>query len=385
MVKPLLILVLPLAVACGRSGFDELAAPDATAPLDAAQPPALACDGARFPTGPTTSSLGATPTDDGYFVLAVDSGGGVSGAAFDFSADRSLAQTTGQVAIATGATGSVAGVGLPEGALVEVPYGRPDTTGTVLVPLDRTLQPRGAQAKHDTWIAGAAMLARTSSGAIALAGQDRTNRNIQGQLVDGTGAFLGAPVLLVAGSTSPQTATLVAAGDHFLATWVASGKDDAEARAQLLDDKLVPITAVTKVSSDPVNGAEFPRAAYAPVADRYLFAWFQKVNGGMDQVWVSLRDGRLNELAPPQLVASDGTMPIVAAGTDDFLVVWKDDGAKLAAARVKMTGEITPIGVTNTGGKSAGWDVVVRDGQPALVWVESGGTGPNLWLNPLCN
>jgi hypothetical protein len=49
-----------------------------------------------------------------------------------------------------------------------------------------------------------------------------------------------------------------------------------------------------------------------------------------------------------------------------------------------MDGRITPVSVPNTNGTAAAWDLVVHNGQPAVAWVEAGGTGPNLWLDPLC-
>jgi hypothetical protein len=172
---------------------------------------------------------------------------------------------------------------------------------------------------------------------------------------------------------------IMAVGSGFLVVWNASA-----VHAQLFDDQLVAQTPIKKVSSD---GAEWARAAYAPAADRYLIAWHQKVSTGPgDEVWVSLRDGSMAELQAIK-VASQGIFPANAAGDSDFLVVWQDGGSPshLGATRIAMDGAATPVGIADTGGTAAGWDLVVHNGQPALAWVETGGTGPNLWLDPLCH
>jgi hypothetical protein len=183
-----------------------------------------------------------------------------------------------------------------------------------------------------------------------------------------------------------DTPTIVPVGANFLVVWNALVGPSA-LHAQIFDDKLVPQTLIKKVSFDQSTSTESARAAYAAAADRYLIAWHQKASmGSGDEVWISLRDGSLAEIKTAR-VASQGIFPAIAAGDTDFLVVWQDGGSPshLGATRIAMDGTVTPVGVPDTGGTAAGWDVVVHNGQPAVAWVETGGTGPNLWLDPLCH
>jgi hypothetical protein len=84
---------------------------------------------------------------------------------------------------------------------------------------------------------------------------------------------------------------------------------------------------------------------------------------------------------------SEGTVPIIAAGDHDFLVVWPDTSRSptlLKAARVTPDGNVRLQGPTNTAGEVVAFDVISHHGQPVLFWVEKNGSGPNLWVDPLC-
>jgi predicted small lipoprotein YifL len=393
-VKTLVLLLIPLAplAACGRAGFDELPPPADVAPD--APPPVLSCDAApRFMSGTTTTRLAATSTQDGYLVLSLDGNGQITGSSFQFSATdpmHPLTQATASVPIMSDAN-SVAAFAIGGSLFASVPFGKTSLTGTKFVSLDPQLMTVGTPTMSDGWYSGAAMLARGTASNFALLAQSLSTGEVDVGLfaADSTQLIPTQPV--IQGSPLPANPTIISATQpggtaRFLVSWNAPGSPDA-IHAQVLDDQLIPRTAVTKISADPTFGSQNPRAAYAPGADRYLFAWSEKVGSGMDQVWLSLRDGNLAEVVPPIKIAAQGVLPVIAAGDDSFLVVWQDGGDpyRLGAARVAKDGTNMALGIPTTGGTTAGWDLVVHDGQPALVWVEANGTGPNLWLDPLCH
>jgi hypothetical protein len=387
-VRTLVILIIPL-VACGRSGFDELSPPVDSAP-DAALPPVLACDAVpRFSVIPKTAQLSATATSDGYAVLNVDDMGDVRGFSYRFSpgdpAHATLTEAIVQLPVAPNATGPVGSYAFGDQLLVELPYGRPQATGTSLIPLDAQLAPIGAPVQHAGWYGAAGTVTRNVAGTSAFLGQRLSDGEVDAVLVSPLGVAATPQVPLLGAAAGANNPTIVAAGTRFLLVWNAPGSPN-EVRAQIFDDQLVPRTPPTRISADPTFGSITPRAAYAAGADRYLFAWSEKVNGGMDEIWLSLRDGNLVEVVPPLKITSQGVRPAIAAGDDHFLVVWQDGGAgyRLGAARVDKDGAHMALGIAGTGGTTAGWDLVVRYGQPALVWIEAGGIGPNLWLDPLC-
>jgi hypothetical protein len=392
MVRTLVILIIPLAAACGRRGFDEHAdapvvvvvgedAPDAPPPVDA--PPAvLACGAqARFVITPATKQLAAASTRHGYDVFTVDSSGKVQGFsyAFDEATDK-LTKGTDDVSIASGATGPVSAYALDDDVLVAVPYANPGP-GTALIALDTRLGTRGAPVMYDGTTGGT--LARNSNGTLAFLTQPSL-KQIDVRLISPAGADLATrSVQLIDGTTEMNDPTIIAAGTSFLVTWNAD-ISPSEVHAQLFDEQLVARTPVKNFRSDKVLGTIAPHAAYAAAADRYLFSWHQK--DSLDEVWVSLRDGSLDEIPNGRFKVSDGQYSAIAAGDKDFLVVWQDGGSNpyhLDASRVDMNGMPTAVGVAATGA-TAGWDLVVHAGQPALVRAEAGTAGPNLWLDPLC-
>lgn len=391
------ILIVALAAACGRGRFDVLpqspepdAAVDSVAP-DAA-PPVLSCaTPPRFSISAAATQLSATARLHGYDVFTVDGTGQVQGFSYAFDTDNlataKLGAQASDVPVATNATGSLGAFPLGDDVLVAMPYGRPTSTGTALIPLDAQLGSRGAPAMHDGSYGAGSALARNSNGTLAFATQ-LSLKAIDLRLVSALGTEVGPAqkVQVTDGTTDMTSPTVIAVGASFLVVWNAE-VSPSELHAQIFDDQLVPQTMIKKVSFDQTGGTQSPRAAYAPAAARYLFAWHQKVSiGSGDEVWISLRDSSLTEIQATR-VASQGILPAIAAGDNDFLVVWQDGGGSshLGATRVAMDGKVTPVGVADTGGTAAGWDLVVYNGQPALAWVEAGGTGPNLWLDPLCH
>jgi hypothetical protein len=372
-VKTIALLALPVVAACGRMGFDPSgnAAPDA--PLDH-----LTCGApAQFSVGATTSNFGATATPRGYDVFTVDSPGDVLGFTYEFEMGT-LVQKANDVALASNATGPVVSIALGDQLLLAVPYG-PNPAGTQLLPLDAQLAKPPQPIMNDGWFGSVSTLAPTSSGMVAFLGQ-LGNMEVEAKLVSPEGVDLEAtahPVIDKA--EAPSVLTILPTRTGFLVLWAASTPSPNEVRAELLDEQLAVTAPPITISAD----IELPRVGYSAASDTFTFAWVQKTSMG-DQIWVSVRDGALRETQ--HLMIGAGFAPKVIAGDSDFLVVW-ENGSQLDGARVTADGKATLHSVVGSGGSSkfAGWSLVVRNGQSAVAWVESGGTGPNLRLDPLCN
>ena len=387
-----LALLLPLT-AC-RFGFEPVGDTPTDAGPDAAPLPVLPCGApSQFmlpvpnPVAPgfntvTLSAIAATASTGGYELLAVDSAGEVQGFAFAFDGPQ-LAQRATGAPVFSDATGVVAAVDTPDGILAAIEYGRPDPAGTALVPLDAQLAPHGAQQMNAGWTSMENALARTADGALAFLGA-QTGPAVAAKRVSASGTDLGASHLVIGASEGASVATIAAAGTGFVVTWTSTPPSPNEVRAEILDAQLSVTVPPTTINPGAMFDGVNPRGAYAPSADRYLFAWSFKTPS-TDELWVSLRDRQLTELRAFQL-APHGVLPRIVAGKDDFLVTWKDTNTTsgIAAARVRFDGSVAQLVVAGNGGKALGWDLVTRAGQPALIWIESA-TTPGLWLDPLCN
>lgn len=380
-------LLLPLT-AC-RFGFEERpadAGPDAAPVLPCGAPtqfkiPVPTAVAPGFNTV-TLTAIAATATATGYDMLAVDSAGDVQGFAFGFDGPQ-LAQRASGALVFSGATGVVAAVDTPDGILAAIEYGRPDPAGTALVPLDAQLAPRGAQQMNAAWTSMDNALARTTDGALAFLG-GQTSEAVAAKQVSASGTDLGASHLVIGASESARVPTIAPAGTGFVVTWTSTPPSPNEVRAEVLDAQLSVIVPPTTINPGARFDGDNPRGGYAPSADLYLFAWSFKTST-TDELWVSLRDRQLTELRAFQL-SPHGVLPRIVAGKDDFLVAWKDTNTTsgIAAARVRFDGSVTSLVVAGNGGKTLGWDLATRAGQPVLIWIESA-TTPGLWLDPLCN
>jgi len=109
-----------------------------------------------------------------------------------------------------------------------------------------------------------------------------------------------------------------------------------------------------------------------------------------DAIKLTMRDGQLRDAPGLLSFDEDGVEPVITAGDTDFLVVWRDPNAapmkRIAAARVAPDGSFALQGITNTGGSALGFDLVLHNGQNALLWIEQApGAGPmSLWVDALC-
>jgi hypothetical protein len=239
---------------------------------------------------------------------------------------------------------------------------------------------------YDGWIGDVEALAPGAGDQLAFLGQ-LSSADVSAMAVSPAGAPLGAAHLVVDRTDKVNTATILPAGAGFLVAWGASAPSPNDVRAARYDEQLGATTPVTVVSPGVIADAEIPRAAYLAAHATFAFAWFEKRGmNGSDQIWVSLRDAALGEAHAPIFVGA-GVAPVIAAGDDDFLIVWRNAAlpTQLGAARLAADGTVTPLSVAGTGGTAAAWDIAARNGQPALVWLEAGGSAPNLAFDPLCD
>jgi hypothetical protein len=414
---------LATLAAC-RFGFDQRVQSDAAvtpdAPPDVAPPlppdaqPVLACAPLRFTVGDTTAFITAVGTRIGFDLFTVDDVNVVRGYAFQFVGDKvELVPGTGGVLPVPTAIGPVAAVALEPDpgddaeVAIAVPYptvaasataagGLTTEGGTVVVPfnaqLQRTDAPQSAT-MNDGLIVGPGALAGGDHGTIAYLAKGGSGF-LSLQVVSRRGVATAGSVPINTNDHDITRQTLVRAGTGYLGVWSDNSSMPHEAVvAVAIDDNFVAQAPVT-VSVHPDHGSFVPGAAYHPNAHKYLFGWMEKP--GHDFIHLSLRDEQLAPVSVStpgpvpgelDLMMSEGTVPIIAAGDDDFLVVWPDTSRSptlLKAARVTPDGNVRLQGPTNTAGEVVAFDVVSHHGQPVLFWVEKNGTGPNLWVDPLC-
>ena len=398
------LLILSLAAACGRAGFDERPAADATPMIDAAPdapaPPVFACGAAsavQFPFSGAVQQLSATATLHGYDVLAVNAGE-IRGYTYDFSGigtASSLAASRSDVLIAGGAAAAVGAFAIDDDVLVTMPYQNGTAAGTALLPLDHQLASRGTPIQHDATFGAGGSIAHNADGAVVFLSQsftaDSQPAQVTAQLISRLGAAVDAarsPVELIPATEIANTPTVAAAGASFVVSWTSATTSPRQAFGRVIDAQLGAVRPATQISVGPDFTPIAPRVAYAAGADRYLFVWYEKVAGGADALWASVRNPDLSPAGDPVLLTGQGVLPLVAASDTDFLVVWSDgnESPRLGAARVTKDGVRTQLAVTSaTNGKVAGWDLTTRYAQPALVWVEvNADQTEQLWIDPLC-
>jgi hypothetical protein len=130
-----------------------------------------------------------------------------------------------------------------------------------------------------------------------------------------------------------------------------------------------------------------PWFAYSATLDKFLVTWHQKDVTSDDDTWAMIVDSTLNIVVQPFEVAPFSTNVVAAADADGFWLAYHTytPASIIAASHVAVDGTVTARPVTSSGGTPVNWNVVERDGQAILVWTETGGSGPNLYLDPLCN
>lgn len=336
------------------------------------------------------AGLAATPVPDGFAVFITDDTSRVHGSLLRL-VDGTLQVAVRDREIADKAHGAPAVVAIDDNLLVATTYGGDAPVGTQLVALDEELMPRIASpVERDQCFSDNGMMAPLASGNVGLLAKfplSETETEFSATVVTPLGVEQRPNATLIDKLEKPDLATLIPTGDGFAAVWVTRQLSPHQVRAAIFGADFTPLTAPSTISHDLVHEALWPRGAYSPSLERYLFAWAQKYTGPGDQIWATLRTKDMLPDGAPIQIAARGFRPVIAAGKDDFLVVWVNDTLpppSMGAARVSSKGVVTPVEIKNQGGASLAWTVVVLDGQPALIWIEDGADEDTLRVDPLC-
>ena len=398
-VRKLLAIAL-FAGACGRFGFANEQPPGGTtadAPNGDASPgddgstmsstPYLACDApARFSVAATPATLSAITTTNGYDILEVDVDGNVTGWTYTFSSSTGkLAALASGVALTTNATGPIGGVGTGANIVCAEEYGRPNPTGTATGELDDHLKAVGTATMRDNEFFDQGPMAQSgTSSSYALLIADGGD-DVTAHIVTAAGADTGTTKDVIAASEGASFAELKSGGAGYVATWTTNASSPNAVRMAVLDDNL-KIVAGPITTSSP-DDAQSPHAVWAKNANVYLLIWYEKNATGGDDIYYEVRKADLSLVGAQVHARASSYAPTVASDGDGFLVAWDNyvPSDHMEAVYVDAQGASTGRTVVNSGGKPVQWTMTERLGQPALVWLEDAGIGPNLYIDAVCN
>lgn len=385
--------VLCLA-ACGRWGFSDQPAPDATsvdsaidAPPDA--PPTLLGCGqpTRFQVGASTiQAMAATGVGNGFALFTIDTTGHLSSWRYEFSGST-LAAVAENVALDSNANGVLGAASAGGAVVLAEATGRPTADGTTVYSLSATGSTVGQPTVHAGDLAIGAPVASNGAGTgLALATIPTGSTEIDARLVANDGSDAGAPVPIIDASVSADTVQLVPAGTGYAAVWgQASGSTHAIV-FELLDLNLEVVAGPTIVD-DLQYGAYRGHVVWASQSNEYLVSWHEKDVTGNDDVWFTILGPDGSTRVAPTMVATYSDDVVDATDGSGFWLTWSNyttTPAHLDGAHIDAAGTVTARAVPMSGGSAGGWTMLARDGQPVLVWTEVGGSGPDLYFDPMC-
>ena len=365
---------LALTASCGRFDFADLPPlPDAAPPMT----PKLRCGSpTRIQLGPV-QALASAALDEGFAVFTATGDQVVHGWMYTFDDGGNLVATVQNAGMGTSETQTF-GAGAMGGVIgIASAYGAP-ATGTQIAALDAKLNTLGST-RHDGEVPVAGPIAGNALVTIGA--------GVIARLVSQSGGDAGSPTTIVSMAEEPSDVSIIRAGSGYAVAYHAAVPPPNRARVVLLDSNLA-ITAGPVTTDDLADDAYSPRAAWAETSQVLLVAWHEKnVNNG-DDVWFQLRSPTLTAITPPTLLAPSSSNVQVTTDGTSFWLVWLDDSTSnslLAGAKIDATGMVTPRTVVRSGGTPGPWTTVERAGQPVLVWSEVGGSGPDLYFDPMCD
>ncbi|HEY4245075.1 MAG TPA: hypothetical protein VGM88_34905 [Kofleriaceae bacterium] len=386
--------LLVVCAACGRFGFQD-------SPQDGAVATEAGVDAA--PDAPTTQltcgtpagfdvganqwqTLRATGTDSGYVVVGETTGtlGGWS-FGFDGTGSSALQQQVGGAVLVENATDN-ANMGLAargDSLVLAAMIGRPDATGAQRGQFGAGLT--GPSQVIVGEIPAPVALARGPGDAVAYLTAN-ADSELDMQLLDDTGQITGEKVFVADAAEHTGDAAIAAASGGYIAAWTENSASPNPVRVELLDgSQATPITAGSTLNQQ--HDESHPRVAWNAPAQRYIVTWTQKTATEGDEIWFDIRDASLTEVVVPTRAVDNGYGSKVIADASGFLLAWGNGSSAthLGAARISPAGAITQLTVNGSGGTAIDYDVVAHDGQSAIVWAETGGSGPTLWIDALCS
>jgi hypothetical protein len=229
-------------------------------------------------------------------------------------------------------------------------------------------------------------IAAPASGAIAASGIDGTlallevgsNGEVDGVLLDASGAVVGVPVVVISPAIGAQSVRLAPAATGYVVTYTDPTQTVATREVMLLDAALTPRMGPVAASTDAFD-AEDGVVAWAPSTQTYVAAWTDKTNTTTD---VNLRvfDAQLVPLEP---------MASVIEASADMEALSSDGSGFWLASRGFSPNEIR-IDYIAAGGAitakptvpadPAAMAMTVRNGQPVVTWLVQDA----LWVDGLC-
>ena len=349
-----------------------------------AAPETLRCDQpARFQVG-AVDAIAAVATPEGFAMLAA-AGGSVNGWAYEL-VDGQLIATAQAVPITTSEAGAIGAATDGTTVMVTAIQGMP-ATGSALVPVDQQLASLGPPTM-EVDLAVANPIASGASG-FAFATMNAATSGVDARLMAAFGVIVGAPVQIIDASEVPGYVSIIPNANGYAVTYTSAATNPNVDRIELLDANLT-VVAGPVTTSNSTNDAEAAHVAWAASSNAYLVAWDEKTSTDGDEVWIQMLGPNLEPVTQPRKIADHCYSPTVASDDTGFWLTWASYVNSpapdfLDAAHVALDGTITPRAVTSSGGSPGQWTMVERLGQPVLVWAETGGSGPDLYLDPMCN
>ncbi|HTR51453.1 MAG TPA: hypothetical protein VMJ10_12145 [Kofleriaceae bacterium] len=381
------LVVIALLGAC-RFGFNDVppgqVSTDApAAPADAM--PLLACSNPpRFTTNAgTATAMVATATSTGFDVFTTDSSGNLGGFAYSFSGTGLVADASG-IVLDTNANGTLGTAVNGDTVLLSSMTGLPTATGTTLYAFGRALAENGSPSVRSGELTEAAPIVADPSGSgfalFTIAGSGEVDANH----VAANASDADSPVAVVQASAKASNVTVTAVANGYLVAYSSAQSSPNQVQLELVDDSFAVV--VPAVSVDNAQYDEYD-PVIAAVNGVYMIAWHAKNVTDDDDVWFELRDSSLKALTVPTKLATYSDSAVAASDGTNFWIVWEtySPSTTLAGAQITPAGVTTPLTVTGSGGTPKQWAMVPRGMQPVLVWSESGGTGPDLYIDPMCS
>jgi hypothetical protein len=376
-----------MVAACGRGGFDPNNGSDAAVGADAqtvdSAPQLLACGApARFQVGADTlNALAATSVTNGYTIFTTDTTGALRGWAYTFSSNQ-LVATAQNVALDSGATGELGVASAGNAVMLSSLAGMP-ATGTTLYAVDSAMHATaGPSARAGQYAATHSVAASGVDGAFAFVTMDSTTGEADAHALAADGSDNGAPVKLVDAAAVASNLVIATAPAGYAVAYSSAAGSPRQVTLELHDGSFN--TVAGPVAVDTAAGDEYaPEIAWT--GNTLLVAWHAKSSNG-DDVWFELYNSDLTPKTPPMLIAPAAANAVVASDGTGFWLTWQaySPASHLDGAHVATDGTTTARPVTGTTGTPGKWAMLARDTQPVLVWTEIGGSGPDLYLDPMC-
>ena len=369
-----------LVAACGRMNFGE------EPPEIPEVPDTLRCGApVRFQIGADdVAALDVVTTASGFLLFTTDPANTLHGWSYD-AIDGDVAPVTENVALDVDISQTFGAAAIGDQIMVASIYGVPTALGTKVHALDGTLSPLGQPAIRIGEIAAAGPIARSGVGdGGVFVDVDATTGEVRARPIDLLGRDAGAVRTILPGSESPNVVSIVPGGPGYAVVYSAATPSPNVARLALFDDQLNIVAGPVDVSTSTFDAAR-PQVAWSAASNTYLVTWYEKTPTDDDDTWIQLRGPSLEPLGPAHVIASKAHSPQVTSDGDGFWLTWiRYSPEHLEAAFVASDGALEARSVLGSGGMPAKWSLVERDGQAVLVWTETAGSGPDLYLDPMC-